>query len=105
MKAANDKLQNQLVAAVNRVMSKRQVAAYRKMLGAPFEIAKLMGGPGQGPGNPNGRANPANASQTASKAQASDDAAAATAKPAAKAKSSTTTTKRKSLRELRGLDQ
>ena len=109
MKSQNDKLQNQLVASVNRILSRRQATAYKKMLGPAFDMAKLAGGPGQAPGNRNGRGNQANASSTAAKAQASDDDEAPAAKPAAKAaakaKSSTTTTKRKSLRELRGLDQ
>jgi hypothetical protein len=106
IKTQNDKLQNQLVAAVYRALTKRQVTAFKKMLGAPFETAKLTGGLGQGPGGRNGGTNQANSSQAASKsaASASGVGEAATAKPAAKAKSSSTA-KRKSLRELRGLDQ
>ena len=92
---------------VNRVLGKRQAALYKKMLGAPFDLAVLRGGPGgRGPGNRNG--NQANASKTATKAQASgsDEEDSETAKPAAKAvKAATAKPKRKSLRELRGLDE
>ena len=107
MKAQNDKLQNQLVSAVNRALSKRQLAAYKKMLGPVFDMAKLTVRRGRRPGlatvvrtrrTPRRRP-PRRRRRTMSEAP--------TAKPAAKAKSSTSTAKakRKSLREQRGLDE
>jgi hypothetical protein len=108
IRAQDEKLQNQLTAAVNRVLTKRQAAAYKKMLGATFDLSKIWGGPGQGPGNRGRNGNPANASNAAGKTQASgagNGGDAATAKPAAKGNSSSTAkAKRKSLREQRGLD-
>jgi hypothetical protein len=100
MKAQNDKLQNQLVASVYRVLTKRQGAAYKKMLGAPFDASKLTGGPGQG-GRNGGTAQATASADEEEKLQAKPAAPAPKAKSSAAAKS---TAKRKSLRELRGLD-
>ena len=110
MRVQGEKIQKQLTLEVNRALGKRPAALYKRMLGAPFDMALLRGGPpGGGPGNRNG--NQANTTKTA-KAQTSgsdddeEDGAAATAKPAPKAsRPATAKPKRKSLRELRGLDQ
>ncbi len=51
MRTEGTKLQNQLTAAVNRILSRRQAAAYKKMLAVPFEVSLLSGGAGQAPGN------------------------------------------------------
>ena len=107
IQAQTDKIQKQLTSAVNRVLGKRQAALYKKMLGAPFDLAQVRGGPGgRGPGGRN--ANQAGASKTATKAQASgsDDEDSDSAKPAAKTtKAAPAKSKKKSLRELRGLDE
>jgi len=107
IRVQDEKIQNQLTAAVNRVLSKRQAAAYKKMLGAPFDMSKMFGGPGGGPWNRGRNADPA-AAKAAGKTQASEagkSGDAASTKPAAKGNpSSTAKSKRKSLRELRGLD-
>jgi hypothetical protein len=110
MRTGNEKIQSQLAMAVNRALGKRQAAAYKKMLGAPFDLSQVRGGgPGQGPWNRlNRNGNQADATKTAAKAQSSDsgdEEGAATAKPAAKSSTATAKPKRKSLRELRGLDQ
>ncbi len=107
-----DKLQSQLKSAVNRVLTRRQAATYQKMLGAPFDINNLRGGPGgRGPGgnrnqNANGNA-PNGGAQPAAKTANNDDdeEAAPAAKPAAKAPTQTPAkARRKSLRAQRGLD-
>jgi hypothetical protein len=114
MRAQTTKLQGQLAAAVNRVLNKRQAAACKKMLGTSFDVSKVRGGPGFGPGlgpwNRPANANPTDRSRAGGAAQASGqgrDPQAATAKspPATKDQSSTAKAKRKSLRELRGLDE
>jgi hypothetical protein len=100
IRTQNDKILGQVTAEVNRVLGRRSALAYKKMLGAPFDLTRLTGGPGQG--NRNG-----NTANAASKVQASgaDAKDAATAKPAPKTNSSSTSkAKRKSLRELRGLE-
>ena len=110
MRTQGEKIQKQLALEVNRALGKRQAALYKRMLGAPFDLALLRGGPpGGGPGNRNG--NQATTTKTAKgQTSASDDdeedgAAATTAKPAPKAsRPATAKPKRKSLRELRGLD-
>ena len=102
MKIQGEKIQRQLTLEVNRVLGRRQAALYKKMLGAPFDLA-LMRGPAAGPGNRNG----GQANTTKGQASGSeDDEEATTAKPAAKAsKPAAAKPKRKSLRELRGLDE
>jgi hypothetical protein len=110
MRTEGTKLQNQLTAAVNRILSRRQAAAYKKMLGAPFEVSLIWGGPGQAPGNRPANANPADRSAGSGKTQTSDsgeDKAGATSEsaPTSKAKGSTAKTKKKSLRESRSLDE
>jgi hypothetical protein len=106
MRSQNTQLRNRLAAAVNRVLGKRQAIAYKKMLGEPFDVSKIRGGLGKGPWNGPGNGRPPDRSRAAGKAQASSPAksadAAATAKSGA-AKNSAKG-KRKSLRELRGLE-
>ncbi len=41
IQAQTEKIQKQLTAAVNRVLGKRQAALYKKMLGAPFDLAQV----------------------------------------------------------------
>jgi len=104
MRSQNDKILHQVTAEVNRVLGRRQAAAYKKMLGAPFELARLTGGRGQGQGNRDRDASAANATSKGQASGATEESA--TAKPAAPKASSSSTAKakRKSLRELRGLD-
>jgi hypothetical protein len=99
MKVQNNKLQNQIVASVYRALTKKQGAAYKKMLGAPFDPTKLQGGQGGANG---GTAQASASNDEEEKPQTKTAAPAAKAKSAAPAKA---TAKRKSLRELRGLDQ
>jgi hypothetical protein len=110
MRTESTKVQNQLIAAVKRILNRRQAAAYKKMLGEPFDVSLLSGGPGQGPGNRPANANPTDRSAASGKTQASDsgeDKAGAASKsaPTSKDKGSTAKTKKKSLRESRGLDE
>ena len=110
IRTESTKLQNQLTAAVNRILTRRQAAAYKKMRGEPFDVSLVWGGPGQGPGNRPANANPADRSAASAKTQASDsgeDKAGGTSKsaPTSKAKGSTAKTKKKSLRESRSLDE
>ncbi len=104
MQAQNAKVQDQLAAAVNRVLSKRQAAAYKKMLGAPFDIAQGRGGPGQGAGSRPAGAKPSDRTDAAGKAKASgpDDDEAATSKSTSKSKGPDANAKRKSLRSSAG---
>jgi hypothetical protein len=102
-----------LMAAVHRTLGKRQDANYKKLLGAPFDLSKIRGGPGRGPGGRNGAGNQADASKADPNAKAAsgfdDDA------PAAKTTSTSTSTKKatpsvtakakkRSLAAERGLD-
>ena len=120
MNTQDQKLENQFSLAIAKVLTPRQRALYKKMLGAPFDRSKMgTGGPwggrrGNGPGgNPATAKAGATASKTATattNTSADDDAdeSSTTAKPAtttpapAKAKATTTTPRKKSLRELRG---
>ena len=105
----NTKIQGDVLAvAVNRVLGRRQAAAYKKMLGAPLDLSQPRGGPGRGPGNrppgenQSGRANAADRA----KASDSDDDEAAMSKAASKSKGTDANAKakRKTLRQQRGLD-
>jgi hypothetical protein len=99
--AQDEKLNNQFMAAANRVLSRRQSAAYKKMLGAPFDLAQLRGGPGRrfGGGGRNGNGNQADA------AKAGSASPAPATNPDAPQTTSTTKPRRKSLRELRGVPE
>ena len=116
MRTQDEKLENQFVAAINKVLTPRQRALYKKMLGPPFDRSKMGGGGPWGGPRGNGPGNPATAkagsaadkNAATAKANSDDDAdeAAPAAKPAtpapAKAKATTTAPKKKSLRDLRG---
>jgi hypothetical protein len=108
MRTRNARNQEQLAAAVNRVLGKRQVTAYKKMLGEPFDVSQVRGGPGQRPWNRPAGPNPANRSGVDAARGPGPGGNAGTA-PAGtsadpNARGSTAKAKRKSLRELRGLD-
>jgi len=119
IRGQEEKIDNQFAMAVNKVLMPRQRAAYKKMLGAPFDRSKMFGpgGPWGGPrrNGPGGNQASAKNGSTAAKAapvaktDANGDAeeeAGAAAQPSTstpeKAKAATTP-KRKSLRERRGL--
>ncbi|WP_422926912.1 hypothetical protein [Singulisphaera sp. PoT] len=48
MRSEGEKLQDQTIAAVSKVLTKKQKLAFNKMLGEPFDLEKLR--PGGGPG-------------------------------------------------------
>jgi hypothetical protein len=120
MNTQDQKLENQFSLAIAKVLTPRQRALYKKMLGAPFDKSKMgTGGPwgGRGGNGPGGNPATAKAGATAdktatatTKSTADDDLdeSSTTAKPAtttpapAKTKAATTTPRKKSLRELRG---
>ena len=117
LKAVEDKVESQFAAAVNKVLTNRQRAMFKKMLGPPFDRSKMRGGGGpwggrggNGPGNQASAKNASNAAKAAPTAKTNtggdDDEEASQAKastPApAKAKAAAAP-KRKSLRELRGV--
>jgi hypothetical protein len=120
MNTQDQKLENQFSLAIAKVLTPRQRALYKKMLGAPFDKSKMgTGGPwgGRGGNGPGGNPATAKAGATAgktatatTKSNADDDLdeSSTTAKPAtttpapAKTKAATTTPRKKSLRELRG---
>ncbi len=109
MHAQSTKMQGQLLAVVlSRVFGKRQLATYKKMVGAPLDLSGNRGGQGQGPGNRPPGENQSERANAAGQAEASDseDDEAAAAKPAPKSKGTEAVAKpkRKSLREQRGLD-
>jgi hypothetical protein len=102
----------QLMAAVQRALGKRQAAAYKKMLGAPFDLSKIRGGgPGRGFGR-NGPGNQAAVTKNGSAAKAapgSDDEEPAVKSTATSTKKATPAaaakTRKKSLAAERGLDE
>jgi hypothetical protein len=114
----DEKLNNLFAAAVNRVLTKRQSAAYKKMLGAPFDRSKL-GGPGGFPWNRRGNANGPGTSRTGTNNPSSstaksesgfiDEVGTTSTKSSASTKSgpgdspAPARSKRKSLRERRGI--
>jgi hypothetical protein len=109
MHAQSTKMQSQLLAVVmSRVFGKRQLATYKKMVGAPLDLSRTRGGQGQRPGNRPPGENQSDRADAAGKAEASDsdDDVPATSKPAPKSKGTDAkaTAKPKSLRELRGGD-
>jgi hypothetical protein len=110
-KKEQERIESQTVAAVTKILTKRQRSIYQAMLGPPFDLTKL-GGPGfGGPGGrgPGGRGGGGAATKKAAVAKAGgdsdDDAGGAGASPAAAAKPSApaASSKRKSLAESRGL--
>jgi hypothetical protein len=117
IRGQDEKIDNQFTLAVNKILTPRQRATYKKMLGAPFDRTKMFpaGGPWGGRrGNGPGQANAKNAPSSAKAAPAGnagntsddDEGTSTAAKPAASAPAktkATTTPKRKSLRDLRGV--
>jgi hypothetical protein len=84
-------------------MDRRQVSAFKKMLGKPFDVSLLTPGPFRGGARPGAAANGSDASKSASATAKSDSAkpdtkSSAASKPAG-------TPRRQSLRERRGLGQ
>jgi hypothetical protein len=107
-----EKVDAQLMAAVHRTLGKRQDASYKKLLGAPFDLSKLRGGPGRGFGR-NGAGNQADATKNAPETKAAtgfdDDSpaakpASAPTSPPKAAAPAAAKAKRKSLAAERGLD-
>jgi hypothetical protein len=94
----DEQIENRFMAAAKRVLSRRQSAAYEKMLGAPFDLSKLRGNP---PWDRDVTANRAGTSETGSR----DEAETTTAKSSTKSGNSPSADrpKRKSLRERRGI--
>jgi hypothetical protein len=109
-RTAQEQQRQREYAMVYKVLDRRQVSTFKKMLGKPFDLESVMGGMFRVPGQRNGpRAGAAatpktdTAKTTAPKtdtAKAPDAAATSSSKS-----SSTTTSRRQSLRERRGLGQ
>jgi len=79
----------QMIAAIGNVLTKKQKDAYKKLLGKPFDVAQLNGGPG-GPGGGRGRNNGGPATKGAAATKAADpDAGAYPAEDTPKKKSTT----------------
>jgi hypothetical protein len=97
------KLDNQLMAAVHRVLDRRQSNAYKKLLGAPFDLSNLRRGGPFGFGNGN-QANAASKAKSQSDADNGDDSPKPSVDTKAAKSSTTAKPKRKSLREQRGID-
>ncbi|MGP0066104.1 MAG: hypothetical protein ACLQGP_21205 [Isosphaeraceae bacterium] len=103
-----EKQEAMLMAAVHRTLGKRQDANYRKLLGAPFDLSLIRGGPGRGFGR-NGPGNQAATKGANAKTAAGDDEPAAKttsagAKKATPAPATATKTRKRSLAAERGLD-
>ena len=45
MKTQNEKIQDQIVSSVYRVLTKRQASGLKKLFGPPFDMSKLSGNP------------------------------------------------------------
>ncbi|MFO0888972.1 MAG: hypothetical protein U0790_07465 [Isosphaeraceae bacterium] len=98
---ANEQIRDREYAMVFKAMDRRQVAAFKKMLGKPFDTNLLMPGPFRGN-------RPANATDAAKSATGGDGTAKSNASAKADEKSTpkpASTSKRPSLRERRGLGQ
>jgi len=80
----NDKLQDQAIAAVRKVLYKKQRDAFNKMLGKPFDLTKLDN-------NPNGATPAADAAKAAATADAAKKADATKADAASTKKGATST--------------
>ncbi len=98
------KLDAQLASAINKVMTPRQRAMFKRMLGAPFDRSKMgIGGPWGGRGG--NQATPKNTATTQAKssdADDDDDAPKAKSAAAGPTKAKPAGARKKSLRELRG---
>jgi hypothetical protein len=107
-RAQQKKLDDQYAAAINKLLYPRQRTALKKMLGAPFDRSKIFAGFGPGGRNNQAARKNAGAKDAAAKPKSDDDdeestASSTASKPAAPPKAKTTS-KRKSLRDLRGGD-
>ncbi len=114
LKSQEDKLQSQYAAAINKVLTPRQRAIFKRMLGLPFDLSKLGGGNpwggrgGNGPGNQASTKNAPGATKTAPTAATiksdddDDETPKAKTAAAAPAKAKATAPRRQSLREQRG---
>jgi hypothetical protein len=89
MTKQNDTLQNQMIAAMGKILTKKQKSKFDSMLGKPFDVSKLNNGPG-GPGGPGGPPAATDAAPTDGSAPA--DTAKAT--PAKKGTRKTTSKKK-----------
>jgi hypothetical protein len=104
MRRQQDQIRDQSYAKVYRVLDRRQSAAFKKMLGKPFDVDLVIGGffrrPGQGGAatkNDTAKSDTAKPADAAAKSTAKSDQPSAS-KPA-------TGSRRQSLRERRGLGQ
>jgi hypothetical protein len=111
IQSQEQKLTSQLTAAINKVLTPRQRAMLKKLLGPPFDRSQMGGGGpwgGRGGFGPGGNQATAKGAPVAkAKAKSSDDGdddetPKAKAAVAAPAKAKATTPKRKSLRDQRG---
>lgn len=57
MREESDKIQEEAVMRINKSLSKKQGAAWKKLLGEAFDFSKLQGR-GRGPGGPGGPGGP-----------------------------------------------
>jgi hypothetical protein len=116
IRGQEEKIDNQFTVAINKVLTGRQRNIYKKMLGAPFDRSKMFEGGGPWGGRRgNGPASQAKAqtgakaakpSGTADATTTNDDEGTTTEKAAASAPTkpkAASTSKRRSLRELRGV--
>lgn len=78
MRKQTDQLQNQTIAAIGKVLTRKQKDNFKKMQGKPFDLTKL-GGPG-GPGANNANADAATAADAADKTKAETKASTASKK-------------------------
>jgi hypothetical protein len=108
----SEKQEALLMAAVHRTLGKAQDKNYRKLLGAPFDLSKIRGGPGRGFGR-NGAGNQAAATKDSANSKPAagfdeDEPAPKTTTTSTKSKvapSTTAKTKKRSLAAERGLDE
>jgi hypothetical protein len=102
-----DQIRDQAYAQVYRVLDRRQSAAFKRMLGKPFDVDSVLGGFLRRPG-PGGQGGAATKNDTAKSetAKPADSATKSTAKSDQPATSKPATgSRRQSLRERRGLGQ
>jgi hypothetical protein len=102
-----EKLRDREYAMVYKAMDRRQVSAFKKMLGKPFDVGSLMNGFFRGPGQRPGQAGNTDQAKGAAPTDASKAASgkAKTDSKTAPASKSSTTPRRQSLRQRRGLGQ
>ena len=102
VRSASEKLDNKATQAAYKVLTKYQLAAYKKLQGAPFDVTKLrpnFGGPGRERNSGDAASKSANGSSTEKSADpAKDTASSSTSKKSTTAKSKTTKSTSKSKR-------